>query len=876
MGARRENGAPSAHTVLEVADGLRWTDPVLGVSLAEHARRLAGDDDPATRSAAERSILRSLAEADRYDDVVHRAGPLLEEARQRGDRDAAAAVVVELASAAMGLGDGSAAWTLVDRLRSVDELPARVAAVAALVRTRVRADHGDVTGTDGEAEQAESALRRVPEPEGGLVRREMTVARGRARRRAGDRVGALAVLTTAVTDDLHDDPDGGRRSLAAAAEQIELLVELGRIDEARARAGGLVPPGPVEPALLRAASRIRLALAQGGGADGAETRATAQALEDLGHLDDAARGWQVVAAAAEARGDLGEALATLRHGHALESRARDEHERSLRRLAAVDVGDLVAMGPAPVAAPPETAPPLVEVGPAVVETGTTMAQAVSPAVETEPPVVGSPSSDVLESLPRRRGHHRDEETSSEAAPTLPDPPSAADSAPAPAPVRADDDRAGLGRRDELADLLAALSRSMEQLPVPALGASADAGATGPHREEPGSMFSSLMDASPSVGDPSTNGGWREESRRERSALTDEPAPTSGRRSRHSASDEGSPSDGEGAPGSPSATRPTFDAFSTAPLLPPEGLAPTSDRQTSEHAASGGSFSEPVSSEPPAPTEPPVSSEPPVPTEPPALSALPEPPVAVDRFTPVPETAEPDRSLEARYGAEPVSLPSAVPPSADPLGESRPSGDELAPTDRGRESSLSPSPSSRDDRPQEPRPSRASGRPRPTPREDSSRGHREARSATGRPESSEDMGGRAPRGSNGTATPDELQEDLGLTLASVLGEYDLPDVPMPPRTDRQRSSADVAVPSARRHTSGSMPVPAEGRRDPREGAAEPQAPAAARPAAANGRARPAESGPRLADLLAEAMDAFRHAGPAAQDDARPPGVGSRRA
>ena len=356
VAARRESGTPSAQTVLEVADGLRWTDPALGVSLAEHARRLAGDDDPVTRSAAERSILRSLAEADRYDDVVHRAGPLLDEARRRGDRDDAAAVVVELASAVVGLGDGPTAWTMVERLRPVDELPARVVAAAALVRTRVLAEAGDVVGTEGEAEQAVAVLLRVPEPEAGLLRREMACARGRARRRAGDLGGALAVLATATTAHPGDDPDGGRRSLAAAAEQIEVLVELGRADEARARADALVPDGPVEPALLRAVSRIRLVLAEAGGSDAVVTRAAAQALEDAGHLDDAARAWQVVAASAESRGELREALGALRHGHTLESRARDEHGRSLRGVAAVEVGNLPVAERAPEPASPTPEP----------------------------------------------------------------------------------------------------------------------------------------------------------------------------------------------------------------------------------------------------------------------------------------------------------------------------------------------------------------------------------------------------------------------------------------------------------------------------------------------------------------------------------------
>ena len=86
MAPPAQNGALSARTVLEVADGLRWSDPRLGASLAEHAVRLAGDD-AAVRTAAERSVIRSLAEVDRFDEVVSRATPLVEEVAVNRDRD---------------------------------------------------------------------------------------------------------------------------------------------------------------------------------------------------------------------------------------------------------------------------------------------------------------------------------------------------------------------------------------------------------------------------------------------------------------------------------------------------------------------------------------------------------------------------------------------------------------------------------------------------------------------------------------------------------------------------------------------------------------------------------------------------------------------
>ena len=88
---------------------------------------------------------------------------------------------------------------------------------------------------------------------------------------------------------------------------------------------------------------------------------------------------------------------------------------------------------------------------------------------------------------------------------------------------------------------------------------------------------------------------------------------------------------------------------------------------------------------------------------------------------------------------------------------------------------------------------------------------------------------------------------------------MPDVPLPPRRDRGRAD-DGAVPPARPGTAGPAPGTAD-----RRGSSYPGGPTD-RPAPAggdgNGVAAPTrgENGARLADLLAEAMDAFRHGGP----------------
>jgi hypothetical protein len=135
--------------------------------------------------------------------------------------------------------------------------------------------------------------------------------------------------------------------------------------------------------------------------------------------------------------------------------------------------------------------------------------------------------------------------------------------------------------------------------------------------------------------------------------------------------------------------------------------------------------------------------------------------------------------------------------------------------------------------------------------------------------------------------EDLDDELPLTLAGLLAEYHLPDVPpAPPRNGTPRT--DVAVPSARRHVSGSMPVPAADTRfTPRPAdAPDRPTPGRSRPDPADvttqGPPRRGENGARLADLLAEAMDAFRHTGPGeattrgpGDGAARGPGVGSRR-
>ena len=244
-------GALSARTVLEVADGLRWSDARLGLSLAEHALRLAGDD-AGVRAAAQRSVIRSLAEVDRFDEVVARATPLLEDAVVRGDRDDLAGLLVELAAAAVGFGDHAVAAHLVEPVGPGDGLPDRTVAKAALVRAQLAGVGGDVPGADRTASEAEAALQHTDEPEAGLVRRDLARARAAARRRSGDAGAALPIVSAAVSADPRADADGGRRSLLAAADQIDLLLDLGRSTEALERARTILPADPTGPLVVGA------------------------------------------------------------------------------------------------------------------------------------------------------------------------------------------------------------------------------------------------------------------------------------------------------------------------------------------------------------------------------------------------------------------------------------------------------------------------------------------------------------------------------------------------------------------------------------------------------------------------------------------------
>ncbi|MCD2191752.1 hypothetical protein [Actinomycetospora soli] len=977
MAARNEHGTPSALTVLEVAEGLRWTDPALGASLAEHVRRVSGDD-PAVRAAADRSVLRSLVESDRYADVVERGVPLLAEARGRGDRDDGAAVLVDLAVSATELGDAGLARRLLDRLGPLDELPARVGAGACVARAEAFATDGDVPATDAAAAAAGPVLFRVPRQEAAVLRARVALARGVARRRAGDVDGALTTLAAAVSADPAGDVDGGRRSMAAAAEETELLVEAGRHDEARDRARRVLTEGSHGPHVARAVGRIRLASLAAPGSGSREAATVAEELEAAGWTAEAARAWELVSSLAETEGDLGRALAALRRGHGLTSTGRDAGARALRTLAAVaDGADPLAAGPVAAddgsAAPtserergvrggrrrrpePTDAEPFPTTGPAptgvdligidvpVGRNGTTpavgtTADGASRAWSVDAPEVsepqGTPEPPAVVGTAAVQPRDLDDVGAGDAG-VVPD----------PGPSRS--------TRDELAELLASLTRSMDS-------SRASASAMG-------------LEPAPAMGvEPTpTSGDGRQE-------------PDLAPRSRHSApATSSTPTPAQ----EPTSSRPTFDAFSTAPLsrpgssdgngvaapvapLPEDRFAPPDDGAAADRPWAGSALDDapasvsslvdalgdPLGDSSAGSTADPSSSpsrEDTAASRPTSVDAGEELALANGRSGTDEPTGSggraPADAVAARNGAvEPdrdtAADPGAtVPDLAENRGPERATGaaeSTAGPSEgdagSGSRMPVDPSPSSgADETPGAP--TGGTARPRERARESvesvesvEPAGERDASTVPGtgrRPDEragpQTEVAGTESRARAKVPSPEprdrrqmpsgttsaagrpaaralgEYEEDLALTLATVLGEYHLPDVPMPPRRENvgsaqpprasagsvgsagSSSGSDVSVPSARRHTSGSMPVPGDQRRAalPESGSngARGGAPEDARrdAAGANGRGRPPESGAKLADLLAEAMDAFRHVGPETQEGSRGPGVGSRRA
>ncbi|MEJ2890915.1 hypothetical protein [Actinomycetospora aeridis] len=384
----------SASAILEVAEGLRWTDPQLSVALAEHVARSAGEDAGA-RSAAERSAVLALGQSDRAAALILRAVPQLEDADRAGRSADAAVLRCELALAAVRCDELDAAEALLGPLAAGQVLDTGVRADALVAWAAARAARGDVAGVDAAARQVDDL---VGKPSDDVRRLAVQRSRSRARRVIGDATDALAVLRNATIGEAV--VDGGRETALIVADQVELLAELGRVAEARELGGPLLAATPQATTAL-AVGRVRCVLARlvslaDGDVDTAG-RLAREAEADLvarGHEAQAAEAVEVLAEVAAHRGDSRHALDELRRAHGYASSAREETTRARIALA-------VALSRTQHSAPADGSPP------AVVEPVDTGRRHPDPSPDSAPPVVlpdgGGPSLDSLGVAPDAPG-----------------------------------------------------------------------------------------------------------------------------------------------------------------------------------------------------------------------------------------------------------------------------------------------------------------------------------------------------------------------------------------------------------------------------------------------------------------------------------------
>ncbi|MFC5140479.1 hypothetical protein ACFPK1_19735 [Actinomycetospora rhizophila] len=323
----------SASAILAVAEGLRWADPQLSVALAEHVARSAGDDADA-RGAAERSAVLALGQSDRAAALILRALPLLRDAEREARGADAAVLRCELALAAVRCEEVDGAEALLEPLAGGQVLSPTVRADALVAWAAARAARGDVPGVDAAARQVEDL---VGTPTDDVRRLAVARSRAHARRVGGDATGALAVLRDAVTGE--PGVDGGRETAMLVADQVELLAELGRADEARETAAPALAGTPQTTTAL-AVGRVRCTLAglvavPAGDLDTAAHLAR-EAEADLvarGHEAQAAEAIEVLAEVAARRGESRHALDELRRAHAHATAAREETTRARIALA---------------------------------------------------------------------------------------------------------------------------------------------------------------------------------------------------------------------------------------------------------------------------------------------------------------------------------------------------------------------------------------------------------------------------------------------------------------------------------------------------------------------------------------------------------------
>ncbi|GAA4740264.1 hypothetical protein [Actinomycetospora chibensis] len=824
----------SASAILAVAEGLRWTDPQLSVALAEHVARVAGADASA-RTAAERSAVLALGQADRAPELIVRALPHLRAAEREGRIVDAGTLRCELSLAALRCGDADAAETLLEPLAAGRVLPPAVRVDALVAWAAARASRGDVAGVDAAGRQVDDLVGETADDARRLAIRR---ARAEARRHAGDISGALEVFRVAASD--ANVAGGGREAALLLADRVELLAGLGRLDEAREAGTPALTEAPRATTSL-ALGRLRCALARSVHLPAGEfeiaERLAREAETDLtarGHEAQVAVAVEVLAAVAEGRGDARQALEELRRARPHLDAAHEEVTRARAALAAALSRDEDRIPSAAGADSPDRATGEDADG-AWATVATSGAGPGEIATDTPSPTVAEPvRSSTLDGLP----------TSSE--PEEPDPVPGGDApddppepAPTPTPTPAAEAAAAPRRRrnryreeGDPGDLLAAALAAARGEFV--------AFSTAPATAAPAATDTEPPDHGPA--EPLTAGHLTAES------LTGD-APSDQPRNDGAPSDEarngGAPSDGAqdgdtpGGDDDPAAARRRRLARARARWEAPETILPRRDDVPSS------SRSEVRRDDP--------------------LGSWDDEHGATGR-----PSGEDGTDPLGDRGHEDIGRGTTSPGDRDPLGLERPS---TGARDADRERPGSPRRGALDI----PDPTPVTARPGA---DHTGTNGQNARGVDSR--SALDQGGATGLGAGPGGADDELARELALTLVDLISEYEDAGLPLggglpngsPTSLNGSNGHATVTSSSAagvRPAGRAATPRTATGITHATPSSATPSRNTGAQ-GSRNGvpsARREDDSGPRLADLLADAMDAYHSAGPGpdAADDRR---------
>ena len=318
----------SAPAILELAEASRWRAPEVTAVLAEHAAQLARDrGDPRTALLAEGWLAQGLFSLGHGVAAVPRAVSALSEATRDNQGAASDRLRVALAGVARSLDDRSTGLVLLAPVLEAGGTSTRLHADAHLEAVLCREAGSDGAGSS--VDVAFAALREVGGEYGelGLAAADAALAgQLRARRQLGE---AVEHARSGLRRMFGDQPAGGPLQpvspYLAATLGLELtlaLLDQGQQDAALESAR-LVMRWDVQPGSLVPTARLQLALAQrvylpAGARDEAsaavEWVARAVARRELPEIEVECFG--LLAELRERGGDLSEALAASRQGHA--------------------------------------------------------------------------------------------------------------------------------------------------------------------------------------------------------------------------------------------------------------------------------------------------------------------------------------------------------------------------------------------------------------------------------------------------------------------------------------------------------------------------------------------------------------------------------